>query len=385
VGTTSPGGSDAAQHADWSPLAGKNVTLWPDNDGDGHKHMRRVAGILERLRPEPRLYWFDPATYTIPEKGDVADELEKLDPECWHEAVETFVGGAEPMGASRELRDMLEATISGERSAIGWPWKRVAEETWALLPGTLTLLCGDPGASKSFALLQAALWWQQLGEQVALFELEEDRPYHLNRLLSQVTKQSGFTNPEWVKRNPEEVRQEVKRHAEVMDAFGRCLYAAPDEQVDYKRLLAWIKERAQAGCRVVAIDPVTAVQSQRDTWVADSKFIFEAKTIARQHKCSLVFVTHPKKGRRGGVGMDDLAGGAAFQRFSQTILWLEHHREPRDVDVATDLGRTTMKVNRTMHVIKSRNGPGQGGKIGFNFCHESLELAEQGMVLPKEQ
>jgi hypothetical protein len=34
--TTSPAGARNAKHADWSPLAGKRIYIWPDADDDGH-------------------------------------------------------------------------------------------------------------------------------------------------------------------------------------------------------------------------------------------------------------------------------------------------------------------------------------------------------------
>ena len=52
--TTSPCGALKAEHADWTPLAGKNIILWPDNDpvdknlgySPGRKHMAQVEKIM---------------------------------------------------------------------------------------------------------------------------------------------------------------------------------------------------------------------------------------------------------------------------------------------------------------------------------------------------
>jgi DNA primase len=49
VATTSPGGAGKAEHCDWSPLAGKKVILWPDNDTAGREHLDQVAAIIEQL------------------------------------------------------------------------------------------------------------------------------------------------------------------------------------------------------------------------------------------------------------------------------------------------------------------------------------------------
>jgi 5S rRNA maturation endonuclease (ribonuclease M5) len=43
---TSPGGSQAASKADWSPLAGRRVMIWPDADEPGEKYRDDVAAVL---------------------------------------------------------------------------------------------------------------------------------------------------------------------------------------------------------------------------------------------------------------------------------------------------------------------------------------------------
>ncbi len=49
--TTSAGGSAAATKTDWSPLAGKNVVILPDNDSPGKKYAEDVARLLHKLAP----------------------------------------------------------------------------------------------------------------------------------------------------------------------------------------------------------------------------------------------------------------------------------------------------------------------------------------------
>ena len=45
VAITSPGGSDAAHTADWSPLCGRNVVIWPDNDDAGRRYAAAVTAL----------------------------------------------------------------------------------------------------------------------------------------------------------------------------------------------------------------------------------------------------------------------------------------------------------------------------------------------------
>jgi putative DNA primase/helicase len=53
VATTSSGGSKSARQADWRPLAGRRVTIWPDADEPGDGYARVVAELLAQLSPPP--------------------------------------------------------------------------------------------------------------------------------------------------------------------------------------------------------------------------------------------------------------------------------------------------------------------------------------------
>jgi hypothetical protein len=384
VGTTSPMGAGKASYADWAPLAGKTVYLWPDNDDGGIKHMEDVASILDRLDPPCRVGWIDPRSLNLPPKGDVYDFTIQLVEELQHEAVETVLESAAPMGAARELAELLEDTISGKRTAVSWPWPALTDMSKALLPGTVTLFCGSPGASKSFAILQAMRHWYSIGVKAVVFELEEDRAYHLNRLLAQECENGELTEPDWVRSHPQEVRQAMETHAVMLNEIGRRIYSAPEAQVEYKALIEWTQLRAKEGNRVIVIDPVTAVAPVRDVWLADSEFLFRIKTLAREHQCSILLVTHPRKGSKGG-SMDDLAGGAAFQRFSQTLLWLDCFKSPKSFAVKTSCGRMTVKCNRSLHLFKCRNGRGTGSAVAMNWMGSSLKLAEQGIVISEKK
>ncbi len=49
IATTSSGGANAAAKSDWTPLAGRRVLIWPDNDDNGRKYAGEVAAILAAL------------------------------------------------------------------------------------------------------------------------------------------------------------------------------------------------------------------------------------------------------------------------------------------------------------------------------------------------
>jgi putative DNA primase/helicase len=49
IATTSSGGAQAAHKSDWTPLAGRRVLVWPDNDDAGRKYALEVAERLAAL------------------------------------------------------------------------------------------------------------------------------------------------------------------------------------------------------------------------------------------------------------------------------------------------------------------------------------------------
>ena len=73
--TTSAGGSAAARQTDWSPLAGRNVVILPDNDEPGRKYAHDVVGQLVALSPRPTI-----RVVRLPDLlagGDLVDYIEQ--------------------------------------------------------------------------------------------------------------------------------------------------------------------------------------------------------------------------------------------------------------------------------------------------------------------
>jgi putative DNA primase/helicase len=52
---TSQGGSNAGARSDWSPLAGRDVIIWPDNDEPGQKYAATVRSCLRGIASSVRL------------------------------------------------------------------------------------------------------------------------------------------------------------------------------------------------------------------------------------------------------------------------------------------------------------------------------------------
>lgn len=79
VATTMLNGAQAPAKTDWTPLAGREVWLWPDNDTAGFKCMEKVkyllteAGVSNVQSINPQAFYDEGSQ--IPEKWDAADAL----------------------------------------------------------------------------------------------------------------------------------------------------------------------------------------------------------------------------------------------------------------------------------------------------------------------
>ncbi len=70
---TTSGGADSAARADWQPLAGRDVTIWPDNDDAGARYANAVQDKLRALGCKTSM--IEAAALGLPKKGDCVDWL----------------------------------------------------------------------------------------------------------------------------------------------------------------------------------------------------------------------------------------------------------------------------------------------------------------------
>lgn len=143
--TTAMGGANTKiKEVDWSPLAGKTVTLWPDHDQAGTDYMRRVAPVLTNLGCKVAMV-LPPADK--PAKWDAYD--------CIAEGadVQAIIDGAQPVTASQapgRFRFLDLDDIEG-LSPPDWLIENV------ITAGGLSVLWGKSGDMKSFVALDMAL------------------------------------------------------------------------------------------------------------------------------------------------------------------------------------------------------------------------------------
>ena len=284
---------------------------------------------------------------------------------------------ASPADGAAAVGQLLEQTIRRQRLAM--PWPTIQKLTHCLQPGAITILCGSPGASKSFMALQLLTSVIDSGQPAAVFELEDSRGLHLLRLLAQRTNRPELLNPDWVVAHPDQADSACAQQADWLRKMGTAVEADGGGQTVYGQLENWLLQRARAGCRLLIIDPITAVQHQsRQIWDEDNRFLQTIKRWAVQYGTAVVLVSHSVKGQ-SLPGLESLAGGACFSRFAQTILWLEAH-EPKNSPVRFAVGTDTLPHNRTIHILKARLGSGHGLRIAADF-ENTLTVREYGIIL----
>ena len=378
--TRIPRGSVEGKNSDWNSFSGKCVYIWSDCE-----LTKEVQETFESLKPAPTVYWVNPDDLDLPPNGDVIEFLEKYDDnQSKIEQLQSVMANANPLGFAKGVKTRIEDAISGKRETVKIPWYNIHYATQALKPGTVTLICGDGGAAKSLALLQLCQYWHfDLGHDLALYELEDDREYHLMRALAQLSKEPKIMDEIWVKGNPDRAREIFNKYTAFLDIMGKLIFEAPTEPVSLNRLALWVDEQAKSGKRIICIDPITAATTGRDSWIGDKNFIIAVKKSLVEYGASLVIVTHPKKGGGQSVSQDNLAGGASWSRFSQTIMWLKNPGEDKELDILVEGCRSQMECNRIMTVLKARNSYGGGHSYGMNL--ENLLLDEAGEIARKKK
>jgi hypothetical protein len=389
VATSGPGGAKNIPNVDFTPLNGKKrVIIWRDNDASGETMQAEAIRMIEMLPNPPPIYTIDPAAFDLPEKGDVVDFIALWggdDNTDRRRAVDSVIASARIAGASHELNTLIEDTISGKRASIPFRAHMTGKLTQALLPGTVTVVCGDPEVGKSFWILEEFWRWHRAGIKVDLFELEDTRADHLLRVAAQMSGESRLTDAEWVKQNPNEVRQIYSAHEAEINEFGKHISTAPDNMVKLKTLNEWIKTKCENGAQIIGIDPITAAETGAKPWIEDKEFLILGKATVRHYGARLILVTHPRIGVNLKPGLASISGGASYARFSHTCIWMQKHPQEKTGLVRNHFGDCHGKFNRTAKICKARNARGGGMEIGFFFDPQTLLYAEQGIILKEDE
>lgn len=118
IATTSAGGSKAAGRTDWSPLAGRNVVLIPDNDRPGGAYVEQVSAILTALEPVPTIRVVE--LPDLPNSGDIVEFIESRggDVEAARREIDALIERASPLETIDLAHITQQAAVTASDS---WP------------------------------------------------------------------------------------------------------------------------------------------------------------------------------------------------------------------------------------------------------------------------
>ena len=281
--------------------------------------------------------------------------------------------------ANNLLSQFIASEMDGTYHLTPWPWPMLTSLSRSLFPGAITILCGAPGASKSWFGLSCLHYWSANNISAHVLMLEETKTWHLNRLLTMLEGNKDFLDPAKTKQNPKPKIDALVKHQLAIDAADKRLWCVPN--LTMTACADWVEKRCAEGVRVLVVDPITlADNGSEKPWEADRRFIARCGEAINKSGTSLILVTHPRKSNgptKGPPQMDDMAGGAVFSRAAASVLFLGPSNPYEDIEKGNDT--MSMKADRKIRILKSRNGIGTGKNIVYqfnDFTFEEIGLSE---------
>lgn len=381
--TTAPGGSLAAGKADWRPLAGKTCYIWRDNDDNGKRYENDVISILQKLEPPCTIYRVRVEELGLDPKGDVVNYLsdESITNAEKVGSFQLVLADAEQLNVTSALADKFSKITSGQFRHIPFPQlPRTSENSKAIMPGCIVSICGDPGSGKSFFVIENGWRWIiQKGERVKLLMLEDDPALHQSRALAQMSGRPEVLDSDYIQENAAEVQTIFAQYREHLETFARHVETA-DSQMTLTDIARWVIAHAENGVRIIIVDPITAAKASEKPWIDDQAFLFAVKPVLERTGSSLILTTHPRMGQAGKPSLSGMAGGAAYPRFSQCVIWLKSLDAEQESKVWDGYMSPTVKHKQILQIRKARNGEGQGKHIAVNLNYQNLCFDELGII-----
>lgn len=180
VSTTWMGGAGAVDGADFAPLHGRDVIIWPDNDAPGAKAaealLRRLAGTARMARVV--------RVDDLPSKADAADVMWTAD-----DLLHRLVSGEEPVIVPDTPNTILTGSFWIRDAVLNTALPYVVKGVFG--KGHIIVFWGAPGSGKTFITLEMScavgtghLWrGRRTRKGVVLYiAAESSRPYIENRI-----------------------------------------------------------------------------------------------------------------------------------------------------------------------------------------------------------
>ena len=303
VVVTWPGGTNAVGKVDWTPLAGRRVTLWPDADAPGKKAANQVATFLLRIGAATVRAVKLPDG--LPQGWDLADPIpEDMD-------INQLIADAIDMRAARLAKLPIKSAQTIDLT--DYP-----EAKWAipgLIPDGVTILAGPKSRGKSFIALDFGIAVATGGPALGNIKCEPGAVLYLAL---------------------EDGERRIKGRMRAI-LQGRLVPSALDIATEWRTIddgglediETWILARSDA--RLVVIDILAKVKGRPDAargvYDQDYATIGPFHALARKHGIAIVLVHHTNKGSAADPVLR-ISGTMGLSGAADTTLVLS--REARD-------------------------------------------------------
>lgn len=331
VATTSPGGAKAAERADWSPLAGREVVILPDADEAGRTYAEQVRSKLATLNPPARAVIVE--LPSLDEGEDAVEFIQRVhagDGDAARGAVEGIATRALAKQPCKRVALVELAKAPGKLDppktiASGWrPFDR-AQLDGAMERGTIAVLAAPPGCYKTATMLRIGFGFAENGHRVEWLAGE----MRLVTLARRMAFQRARVSYELFLRGQVSPEERVR----VEDAFNEM--AALSGTMMFTRAPIGFDTLAHAadGCDVVFIDYLQLLQHPNPSVRGHERIedAMSAITAAAQ-RTGAAFIIASAQGRDGGErghrgngseerGIRNATRGSSSIEYSADALW----------------------------------------------------------------
>jgi KaiC/GvpD/RAD55 family RecA-like ATPase len=371
--TTSAHGANSLGKTDWTPLAGRDVLILPDNDDAGRHYAQHVARILTGLHPPARVKIVE--LPGLCEHGDIVDFIEAR--EC-----------RDSDDICREIEALAAATpwyvpandappTDSLPADEGPPWLTIAEigaqPTYrdGLVPITTGYEClddalrggfrpecvyvvaGRTGNAKSTLPLNVTRRVALVGESVLHFKLEEsprEAVYRLHAAAAQVDLRLLLDGAS---------RVTGSDRRKLLD--GWSLICTLPVRVSACRTLPGIhriaREHAEQGGKLIVVDQLSMVQVDgADVGYQQATAVSNAlRRLAVELRVPVVLVCQVNRAaakNEGHLSLHDLRDSGAIENDATAVVLIDKVREPEHAWRAAELIR-----HLDIIIGKNRYGP----------------------------
>ena len=397
IATTS-GSATSSRKADWSPLAGRKVIVWRDNDKPGMNYADDVTAKLAELNCT--IQWVDIDVLALPDGGDVVDWLEKKG-NVTREQIESLAT------TMPETADAVEPLFRLDDARVGdWLDNPPPARRWLLdncLPlGKVGLVVAPGGTGKTQFALQLAVSaasgiifageWRVAhpGSVLALFA-EEDAD-ELHRRLRYTVEDLTDSMPDADRLQAVSAISErpfIRSMRGRSNALGESNQYGDIEETDYvARLLKTMKSIANLS--LVILDPAARFRGgDENSSVDTTRFVEACERISQETGATLLVMHHTNKSssseeeptQNASRGSSALTDGIRWQMNLATMTV----KQAKDNNIERD--RCGYYLRAT--ITKRNYGPPQNGDVwlkrtGDHGVLMSVDLSDGKKDLEKQ-